>query len=76
MLLRDYIETIRTLRQDKRFSFREVAEWLSEHGVPPDHNAVYREYRNWSGDPEGYEQEREREEIELDDEGRHDGTPH
>ena len=38
-----YSEVIRTLR-NKRFSYREIAEWLSDRGVPVDHNAVYRIY--------------------------------
>ncbi len=38
-----YSEVIRTLR-NKRFSYREIAEWLTERGVPVDHNAVYRIY--------------------------------
>ena len=40
-----YVDSVRTLR-DKGFSYREIAHWLSEHGVGVDHNAVYRVYRN------------------------------
>lgn len=43
-LLEDYRETIRVLRDDKGFSFREIAEWLTENGVDADYNAVYRVY--------------------------------
>src|SRR5258708_3074815 len=43
-LLHDYRETIAGLRDEKGFSFREIAEWLTEHGVPADYNAVYRVY--------------------------------
>jgi hypothetical protein len=43
-LLAEYGETIRLLRQDKRFTFREIAEWLEERGIECDHNSVYREY--------------------------------
>jgi hypothetical protein len=63
-LLGDYIDTIRVLRQNKRFSFREIAEWLNENGVPTDHNAVYREYMDWAHDPAAYDLEREHEAIE------------
>lgn len=41
--LAQYLDTIRVLR-DKSFSYREIAEWLSERGVEADHNAVYRVY--------------------------------
>lgn len=43
--LSQYSEVIGTLRR-KRFSYREIAEWLSERGIPVDHNAVYRVYTN------------------------------
>jgi len=43
-LLSDYAPVIGTLREDKGFSFREIAEWLNDHGVPADYNAVYRLY--------------------------------
>jgi hypothetical protein len=32
------------LRDEKRFTFREIAEWLLEYGIECDHNSVYREY--------------------------------
>src|SRR5436305_805177 len=38
-----YVDSIRMLR-DKGFSYREIADWLSERGVDVDHNAVYRAY--------------------------------
>jgi hypothetical protein len=43
--LASYSAVIGTLR-GKGFSYREIAEWLSERGVPVDHNAVYRIYTN------------------------------
>jgi|ERR1017187_10831374 hypothetical protein len=43
-LLDEYGDTIRVLRNDKRFSFREIAEWLQKYGIECDHNSVYREY--------------------------------
>jgi hypothetical protein len=44
LLLAEYGGTIRLLRDEKRFTFREIAVWLQEHGVECDHNSVYREY--------------------------------
>ena len=40
-----YVDSIRMLR-DKGFSYRDIADWLSERGVDADHNAVYRVYTN------------------------------
>jgi hypothetical protein len=42
--LSDYAATIRVLRDEKNFTFREIAEWLKSHNIQADHNAVYREY--------------------------------
>jgi len=48
-LLEEYIESIKVLRDNKRFTFREIAEWLKQYGVIADHNAIYRAYiRNMS----------------------------
>jgi len=44
-ILDDYADTIRVLRDDKRFTFREIAQWLKGNGVQTDHNSVYRAYR-------------------------------
>jgi hypothetical protein len=38
-------DSIQTLRE-KGFSYREIADWVSQRGVDVDHNAVYRVYRN------------------------------
>ena len=43
-LLLDYSDTICLLRDEKGFTFREIAEWLTVNGVDTDHNAVYRAY--------------------------------
>jgi transposase-like protein len=40
-----YVDSIHMLRE-KGFSYREIADWLSERGVDADHNAVYRVYTN------------------------------
>jgi hypothetical protein len=68
-LLDDYMETIRVLRDDKRFSFREIAEWLSGYRIEVDHNSVYRAYCKHLSDDEATqlaidEAERERENAE------------
>jgi len=42
--LSEYNAVIRTLRDEKNFTFREIANWLLSHHVLTDHNAVYREY--------------------------------
>jgi hypothetical protein len=43
-LITDHIETINVLRNEKRFTFRAIAEWLTERGIETDHSAVYRAY--------------------------------
>lgn len=49
-LLEDYIEAIRILR-DKKFTFREIAEWLGkEFGIEADHNSVWRAYTKYMDD--------------------------
>jgi hypothetical protein len=42
--LEDYSEAIRVLKEDKGFSFREIAAWLQQRGLNTDHNAVWRAY--------------------------------
>lgn len=58
-LLEDYRETICVLRKDKGFSFREIAEWLTQNGVDADYNAVYRVYTKGMPDDEVAEMEQE-----------------
>ena len=41
---RDYVHVIEILRDEKRFSFRKIAAWLNERGIPLDNNDVYRAY--------------------------------
>ena len=43
-LLTDHIQTITVLRNEKRFTFRAIAEWLTARGIETDHSAVYRAY--------------------------------
>jgi hypothetical protein len=47
----DYSEAIRVLKEDKSFSFREIAAWLQQRGMNTDHNAVWRAY--FKTNPEG-----------------------
>ena len=58
-LLEDYRETINVLRNDKGFSFREIAEWLRQNGVDADYNAVYRVYTKGMPDDEVAELDQE-----------------
>jgi hypothetical protein len=44
ILLMDFIGTIRTLRNEKKFTFRAIADWFGQRGVETDHSAVYRAY--------------------------------
>ncbi len=39
-----YSEAIRLLKNDKGFSFREIAAWLQERNLRVDHNVVWRVY--------------------------------
>jgi hypothetical protein len=43
--LDDYLAVITYLRNEKRFTFREIAHWLAKHGIKTDHNTIYRMYR-------------------------------
>jgi hypothetical protein len=50
--LNDYRETIRLLKDEKGFSFREIAAWLQQRSLDVDHNAVWRAYsKEWQGSP-------------------------
>ena len=39
-----YADVIALLKQEKGFSFREIADWLQQRGLGVDHNAVWRTY--------------------------------
>ena len=43
-LISDHSDTIRTLREEKKFTFRAIAEWFCERGIETDRGAVYRAY--------------------------------
>jgi hypothetical protein len=42
--LEEYSDVIRVLKEDKGFSYREIAAWLQQRGLKVDHNAVWRAY--------------------------------
>jgi hypothetical protein len=42
--LEDYLDTIRLLKEEKGFSYREIAAWFQQRGMNTDHNAVWRAY--------------------------------
>ena len=44
VLLMEHIGTINVLRDEKKFTFRAIAAWLSQRGIKTDHSAVYRTY--------------------------------
>jgi hypothetical protein len=61
-----YSDSIRMLR-GKGFSYREIADWLSERGFDVDHNAVYRVYTNSLSDYDAHLEElREAEEAQQE----------
>jgi len=46
--LNDYSEAIRVLKEEKGFSFREIAAWFQQRGLTTDHNAIWRAYSKTS----------------------------
>jgi transposase-like protein len=61
-----YADSIGMLRT-KGFSYREIAEWLSQRGIHVDHNAVYRVYTNSLSDYDAHlEDLREAEEAQRE----------
>ena len=69
--LEDYGEVIRLLKEEKGFSFREIAAWLHQRGLNIDHNAVWRAYsKTTSSSPGGrYTEQNERYEHQRAREG-------
>ncbi len=64
--LASYCPVIDKLRS-KGFSYREIAEWLTERGVEADHNAVYRVYINSLSDQEAAIVDKEDEEEAMEE---------
>jgi hypothetical protein len=44
VLLMEHIGAIKVLRDEKKFTFRAIADWLTKRGIEVDHSAVYRAY--------------------------------
>jgi hypothetical protein len=65
-LLDDYTDAIHALRE-KKFTFREIAEWLKKFGFEVDHNAVWRAYAKTVSDRDAYEEAEHDEELERDE---------
>lgn len=43
-LILDHIRTIRVLRDEKKFTFRAIADFFNKRGFATDHSAVYRAF--------------------------------
>ena len=52
--LQDYAAAILLLKDEKGFSFREIAAWLRDRGITVDHNAVWRAYSKSTEATAGY----------------------
>jgi hypothetical protein len=66
-VLEDYNEAISILR-DKKFTYREIAEWLTEHfGIPADHNSVWRAHTKCMNEYDAHIEAQEDEELERDE---------
>jgi hypothetical protein len=56
--LEDYSDAIQVLKEEKGFSFREIAAWFQQRGLNIDHNAVWRAYsKATSSAPSGNNEE-------------------
>ena len=62
--LADYQEAIRVLKEEKEFSFREIAVWLQQRGLKVDHNAVWRAYAKVAPEGPGRRPNQRREQLE------------
>jgi hypothetical protein len=66
-VLEDYNEAISILR-DKKFTFREIAEWLTEtFGIPADHNSVWRAHTKHMNAYQAHQEVEADEETERDE---------
>ena len=66
----EYGKVIRTLRNQKKFTFREIAAWLKQYNVEADHNAIYREYTRTMPEEAAQAVAMAEEELERREEGR------
>jgi hypothetical protein len=67
-LVADYREAIAVLRDEKGFTFREIAQWLERNfGIEADHNAVWRAYTKGATEEQaalaGNDDDRDEEEL-------------
>jgi leucyl aminopeptidase (aminopeptidase T) len=62
--LADYQEAIRVLKEEKEFSFREIAVWLQQRGLKVDHNAVWRAHSNTAPEVAGHRAHQRSERLE------------
>ena len=62
--LEDYSESIRVLKEEKGFSFREIAAWFQKRGLSIDHNAVWRTYSKTTSSARGGEKTEQSEQYE------------
>lgn len=69
--LSEYSTVIQTLRDDKNFTFREIATWLQRYNIMADHNAVYREYTRGMPDEVARGEELEDEQTEREEHNEH-----
>ena len=61
--LADYQEAIRVLKEEKEFSFRDIAVWLQQRGLKVDHNAVWRAYSKTALEGAGRRANQRREQL-------------
>ena len=61
--LADYQEAIRVLKEEKEFSFRDIAVWLQQRGLKVDHNAVWRAYSKTAPEGAGRRANQRREQL-------------
>jgi hypothetical protein len=61
--LADYHEAIRVLKEEKEFSFRDIAVWLQQRGLKVDHNAVWRAYSKTAPEGAGRRANQRREQL-------------
>jgi hypothetical protein len=66
-VLQRYSRTIAILREEKLFTFREIAKWLCEHGVVADHNTVFRHYTKHADKAQTLDEELSDERLETED---------
>ena len=68
--LAEYGAVIQVLRNEKSFTFREIAEWLKNYNVEADHNAVYREYTKGMPDDVAHDEAEADDQVEREETGQ------